>query len=383
MSGRIARCKLSVLGVLGVLLLASSAHAQTTYVAFGDSITEGFGDDPNRAEKGYPPRLEALLQQRGQAAEVRNEGLGGETTTEAVSRINQALEPGDDVLLLMEGTNDIGEQILSNETIAFNLDQIAERAEARGLTVLHATVIPRVNTLYDPQNIVTGDFNGRVRELAWSDERKLADPFEVLIRQTANLGQLYFDKLHPNTLGYDVLARVFADAITNVDTVPPVTGLITPINDSQRVPPTTPLHVNVYDFGTGIDVAATRLVINEQVVETPITGNSRKLEITYTPPAPWRGVVIVKLRSRDMATPTPNQIDREITQFVIEGTTFLPGDIDRDGRVDGADLLAFGPRFGSTRGEIRFAGFADFNADDEVNGVDLAILSSNFGKTSF
>jgi hypothetical protein len=94
-------------------------------------------------------------------------------------------------------------------------------------------------------------------------------------------------------------------------------------------------------------------------------------------------VVIVKLRSRDLATPTPNQIDREVTQFVIAGTTFLPGDIDRDGRVDGADLLAFGPRFGSTRGEIRFAGFADFNTDDEVNGVDLAILSSNFGKTSF
>jgi acyl-CoA thioesterase-1 len=380
---RTPRALLSTCALLALLAGASRIQAQTTYVAFGDSITQGVGDDPNRAEKGYPPRLEALLQQRGQAAEVRNEGLAGETAEEGVSRINQVLRPGDDVLLLMEGTNDVGNQITSTETIVFNLDRIAERAEANGLSVVHATVIPRFGSNYDGTNIVTGDLNGRVRELAWSDERKLADPFEVLLRQISDLGQLYFDKLHPNTAGYDLLARVFADVLTNVDTVPPVTGLITPINDSQRVPPTTPIHLNVYDFGAGIDVAATQLVINEQVVQTPLTGSPRKLEITYAPPEPWKGVVRVRLRSRDLATPTPNQIDREITQFVIAGTTFLPGDIDRDGRVDGADLLAFAPHFGARRGEARFVGFADLNADDEVNGIDLATLSSNFGKTSF
>ena len=369
--------------LLALLAAGSMAQAQTTYVAFGDSITQGAGDDPNRAEKGYPPRLESLLQQRGQTAEVRNEGLGGETTEEGVSRITRVLRAGDDILLLMEGTNDIGAQKVSNETILFNLDRIAEKAEDRGLTVVHATVIPRVGSNYDASNIVTGDYNGRVRELAWSDERKLVDPFEVLMRQPSSLPQIYYDKLHPNTAGYDQLARIFADVLTNVDTVSPVTGLITPVNDSQRVPPTTPLHVNVYDFGAGIDLAATQLVINEQVVNTPLTGNSRKLEITYTPPEPWKGVVVVRLRSRDMATPTPNQLDREITQFVIDGTTFLPGDIDRDGRVDGADLLAFAPHFGSRKGEGRFAGFADLNDDDEINGTDLAILASNFGKSSF
>ena len=373
-----------VLALLALLAGASGVRAQvTTYVAFGDSITEGVGDNPNRAEKGYPPRLEALLQQRGQSAEVRNEGVAGETTIDAISRINRILEPGDDVLLLMEGTNDIGEQAISLETIASNLDQIAERAEARGLTVVHATVLPRFGTNYDPQNIVTGDFNGRVRDLAWSDERKLADPFEVVLRQTPNFGQLYSDKLHPNAAGYDVLARIFADVIMNVDTVPPVTGLVTPVNDSPRVPPNTPVRLSIYDFGAGIELAATQLVVNEQVVSTPLTGNSRKLEVVYNPPQPWRGVVVVRLRSRDLATPTPNQLDREITQFTIEGTTFLPGDLDRDGRVDGADLLIFAPRFGSRRGENRFMGLADLNEDSQIDGVDLAIFASNFGKTSF
>lgn len=367
---------------LALLAAASGARAQTTYVAFGDSITQGIGDDPNRAEKGYPPRLEALLQQRGQAAEVRNAGIAGEATPEGVSRIEKVLQPGDDVLLLMEGTNDIGNQNLSNEAIAFNLDRIAEKAEARGLTVVHATVLPRFETNYDRENIVTGDLNGRVRELAWKEERKLADPFEVF-RTTLNFGNtLYSDKLHPNAVGYDLLARIFADVLTNVDTVPPVTGLVAPVNDSPRVAPTAPIQISLYDFGAGIDVAATRLVVNEQVVETPLTGGPRKVEITYNPPQPWKGVVVVKLRSRDLANP-PNVLDREVTQFTIEGTTFLPGDVDRDGRVDGADLLAFAPRFGARRGEARFAGFADINGDSEVNGADLAMLAANFGKTSF
>lgn len=365
-----------------LLLAASGMRAQTTYVAFGDSITEGIGDDPNRAEKGYPPRLEALLQQRGQTAEVRNEGVAGETAEEGLSRINRVLEPGDDVLLLMEGTNDIGLKV-SNETIAFTVDQIAERAETRGLSVVHATVLPRLNTIVDPLNLITGDFNGLIRDFAWSDERRLADPFEVFFRMTPNPGQYFWDKLHPNAAGYDLLARVFADVLTNVDAVPPVTGRVSPTNDAQNVSPNAPLVIDLYDFGAGIDLANTRLLIDDQVVDTPLTGSSRKLEIRYTPPQPWRGVVRVRLRSRDLATPTPNQIDKEITQFVISGTTFLRGDVDRDGRVDGTDLLAFAPHFGARRGEGRYAGFADINVDDQVDGADLALLAANFGKTSF
>lgn len=364
-----------------LLLAASGVQAQTTYVAFGDSITQGVGDSTTREEKGYPPRLEALLQQRGQNAEVRNEGLAGETVEEGVTRITAAIDAGDDVLLLMEGTNDIGLRV-SNETIAFNVSRIADKAELRGLSVVHATVLPRLNTNVDPVNLITSDFNGRIRDLAWREERRLADPFEVFLTQPGGYAPLYDDKLHPNAAGYDLLARVFADVLTNVDNVPPVTGRVSPPNDAQNVSPDAPLVIDLYDFGTGIDVANTRLVINDQVVDTPITGTQRKLEIRYTPPQPWRGVPIVRLRSRDLASP-PNQLDREVTQFVVAGTTFLKGDIDRDGRVDGTDLLAFAPTFGSRRGDGRFAGFADLNVDDQVDGADLAMLAANFGKTSF
>ena len=377
--------------LLGLAFLAGATGSlaqttPTTYVAFGDSITQGVGDNPNRAEKGWPPRLEALLQARGAAADVRNEGLAGETTQEGVSRIDRVLQAGDDVLLLMEGTNDINARI-SSETIAFNLDRIAEKAEARGLSVVHATIVPRLGSAaYDRTNRVTAAFNGLIRELAWAEERKLADPFEVLFHLTPNFGQYYVggeDKLHPNAAGYDLIARVFADVLTNVDNVPPVTGLLEPGDDAQSVSPAAQVRIDLYDFGAGIDVASVRLLINGQVVETPVTGGPRKVEIRYTPPQPWLGVIKVGLRARDTATP-PNQIDdTEIAQFVTAGTTFLKGDIDRDGRVDGVDLLAFAPTFGARRSDERFRTFGDLNDDGVINGADLAILASNFGKSSF
>lgn len=371
------------------LLVPMASGAQTTptrYIAFGDSITWGFADDPNRAEPGYPPRLEALLNSRGVSAEVENRGLNNETTGEALSRINTVLNntPGD-VLLLMEGTNDINARV-SNETIIANLDSIAQRAEARSMRVVHATVIPRdPRANYDGDNQVTADLAGKIRELAWFRQRRLADPFEVFFFRTPNVFSTHYaggsDRLHPNPTGYDLLARVFADVLTNVDSVPPVTGRIEPRNDEQGVPATTPIRIDLYDFGTGIDLPATRLLINNQEVETPITGSSNKLEIRYDPPQPFTGVVFVGIRSRDTANP-PNTLERMLAQFVIAGTTFLRGDIDRDGRVDGVDLLAFAPRFGAREGDARYRTFADLNGDGFIDGQDLAILGSNFGRSS-
>jgi acyl-CoA thioesterase I len=370
-------------------LLPAAAAAQTRYIAFGDSITFGFADDPSRQpkERGYPGRLDDLLAARGMSAEVENAGLNGESTADGVSRIDRVLnEVNGDVLLLMEGTNDVNAGV-SIETIAFNLNAIADKAEGRGLEVVHGTPIPRhPEARTDGSNRTTGALAGLVRELAADNGRKLADPFEVFFHQTPNVFRDRYvggeDKLHPNASGYDLLAKVFADVLTGVDVVPPVTGRISPRDDQQGVPPTTPIRIDLYDFGQGIDVASTRLVLNEVEVATPVSGDSSRLRIFYEPPAPLRGVVIVKLRSRDLANPA-NTVDRQVVQFVVAGAQFLDGDIDRDGRVDGADLVAFGLAFGSARGDSRFRTFADFDDDGRVDGDDLARLASNFGQTSF
>jgi len=372
--------------LLGGALLPPAATAQVTprtYIAFGDSITFGTGDQANLG--GYPGRLQTLLIARGVNAQVVNAGLPGETTVDGLTRINTVLNRGGDVLLLMEGTNDINEHV-SLETTIFDLNQMATRAEARGMQAVHATIPPRLSSAnYDGTNHFTESLAVQIRELAFRHDRRLADPFEVFFHLTPNFESLYVggsDKLHPNAAGYDLMARVFADVLTNVDSVPPVVGGIFPLDGATDVPASTSIDVDLYDFGAGIDLSATQLLINGQAVVTPLNGTPRKVTISYQSPQPLAGGVTVSLHSRDTATP-PNTLDRQLTQFVIAGTTFLAGDLDRNGRVDGADLLLFAPHFGARTGDPRYRAVCDLNNDGIVDGQDLALLATNFGRSSF
>jgi lysophospholipase L1-like esterase len=374
--------------LLAALVLPAAAGAQTTrYVAFGDSITEGFGDDERPDGQGYPARLEVLLQRAGEDAEVLNRGLGSERTMEGLTRLDDVLaQDGGDVLLLMEGTNDISRAV-SLRTIRFNLDEMARKAEAAGLEVVHATCIPRLpRARFDSDNVQTRRLNQRIRDLAGTTERRLVDPFEELI-DVPNLFSRYYipgsDPVgHPNPEGYDLLAQIFFDALQDVDTVPPVVGLTTPEVGDQEVPPETTIMVDVWDFGDGIDLGTLTLLINNTAVTAAQTGDSTKAVLTYDPPQPLAGVIDISLRARDQATP-PNQVNRSIARVVIAGTTFLAGDITQDGRVDGLDLVRLALRFGARNGEQRFLAAADLNGDRVVDGLDLAVLAANFGKTSF
>jgi lysophospholipase L1-like esterase len=374
------------------VLLAGGAQAQTAYIGFGDSITAGVGDDDLRTEKGYPPRLETLLQGAGINAVVENHGVPGEDTVQGLGRINGVLNDAalsGDVLILMEGTNDISRGI-PVETIRFNLNQMAERAENRGMTVIHSTTIPRLpDAKFDSGNVTNTWLNQNIRDMAGRRGRKLADPFEVFSTTPDLFTRFYYqgndDPVgHPNAAGYDLLAQIFFDVIRNVDRVPPVTGLVSPAHGAKEVSPTAPITVEVWDFGAGIDLAATTLKIDGVATGVVPTGDPKKVTLTYQPPAPLTGIVSVGLSSRDLATAaTPaNTVDREVFSFTIAGTQILTGDLDQDGRVDGADLLRFARRFGARLGETLYSPSADFNNDGIVDGQDLAVLANNFGKSS-
>ena len=143
--------------------LRGGGRQEVVFLAFGDSITEGYGDTSSLGG-GYPSRLERWLRQEGYDAIVENHGVGGETTSSGLSRIDSVLAGGGDYLLLMEGTNDISRRA-SVETIAFNLDEMAARAEALDIIAVHATVIPRIPTApVDASNAATS-------ALAQSDPR--------------------------------------------------------------------------------------------------------------------------------------------------------------------------------------------------------------------
>ncbi|PYQ55752.1 MAG: hypothetical protein DMF53_27420 [Acidobacteria bacterium] len=375
--------------LLGAIpMLASAQTTSKTYLAFGDSITFGIGDDPARTNPGYPPRLQSLLVTAGVNATVSNQGNPGEKTPDGLTRLDSVLANGKagDVLILMEGTNDINKSI-SMETTIFNLDTMAGKAEALGLSVIHATVIPRPpDAKVDPDNLLTEQLNGRIRNLAGVRGRKEADPNEVF-RNLPNLFSGFYSNApddhvgHPNAAGYDILARVFYDVIRGADTVSPVPGIINPVNGATNIKPDATIQVDVWDFGAGIDLANTFLLVNGQPVTVTPQGTALHATLTYQSTTPLSGTVTVGLRSRDLATP-PNTIDRQLAKFTIQGTiTGLQGDVNGDNRVDGMDLILFGLHFGALRGTANYSAAADFNSDGVVDGLDLAILAANFGQT--
>ncbi|MFL6259765.1 MAG: GDSL-type esterase/lipase family protein [Thermoanaerobaculia bacterium] len=374
--------------ILGAIPALASAQTAKTFVAFGDSITAGVGDDPARTSPGYPPRLQALLQSAGVSATVTNSGNPGEKTPDGLTRLNTIVLPqtkSGDILILMEGTNDINKAI-SIETTINDLETMAFNAETRGLSVIHATVIPRPpDAKNDPDNVLTDQLNGRIRNLAGFRGRKEADPNEVF-RNVPNLFSGFYSNDpddhvgHPNAAGYDILARVFYNVIQGIDTVSPVPGIVLPANGDTNVKPDAAIKVDVWDFGRGIDLANTFLLVNGQPVTLAPQGTAQHASFTYQPPAPLSGSVTVGLRSRDLATP-PNAIDRQVAKFTVQGANALQGDVNGDNRVDGSDLILFGLRFGAQRGAANYIATADFNADGMIDGLDLAILAANFGQT--
>lgn len=378
---------------LGIAALtALPAGAQTKYVAFGDSVTNPGGDfdDPSLPcpeECGYPARLEDLLQAAGIQAEVVNAGLGGEDTSQALSRLPDVLaQEGGDVLLLMEGTNDISRGY-SPETVQFNLDRLAEIAEGRGLEVVHATVIPRVPDAIrgDGDNVLTQQLAWEIREMAFQEGRDLADPFEVFGSQPNLFADFYApgeDAVgHPNAAGFDLLAEIFFDVLTGVDSVPPVLGGFEPPDGATNVSPSAQVRLRLYDFGAGIDLAATDLLIDGSAVPASREGNARRLDLRYQPTTGFSGVVEIGYDARDIA-PSPNQRRRIVGTFTTRGTQFVPGDVNRDGRVDGIDLVQLARHFGTSNGDAGYARFVDINQDNRIDGTDLAILASNFGEAA-
>jgi acyl-CoA thioesterase I len=136
-SGYGARAALRNLALaLGLLLaLAGAAAAEVRILAFGDSLTQGFGLPE---EQGFVPRLEAWLRANGAPdVTVINAGVSGDTSAGGLARIDWAL--GDDVdgVIVALGGNDLLRGLDVGE-MRRNLDGILTAIDARGLPVLLA-----------------------------------------------------------------------------------------------------------------------------------------------------------------------------------------------------------------------------------------------------
>lgn len=367
---------------LAALVAASPVAAQTTerYVAFGDSLTFGIGDETGQG--GYPPRLQSQLTTPTKTVTVENRGVDGETTAQGLSRVSSITGTAADTFLLMEGTNDAFADI-SPETIASNLLAIVRRARQQGFgRVLLATVPPIGRTSSGTRTDLSIALSDAIRQAAYEGGLPNPDPHQGLF-DLPNLFANYYsgDGIHLNSAGYAELAEIFADYLQGVDDVAPAPSFVTPGNESTNVAASTLLEVIVFDPLAGVDQATATLTINGAAVATTVGGDARRT-VLQARPGNLAGKPLLGVDVRDVASP-PNRRVEDVSQFTVVGTKFLKGDIDQSGRVDGADLVELAVAFGSRVGDGRYKAIADLDGNGRVDGADLAILASNFGLSSF
>jgi len=128
--GAIPAALLCVVGFAG----AAGADQPVRILAFGDSLTAGYGLAP---ENAFPVKLQARLKADGFDAVVLNGGFSGDTTAGGVSRIKWSLKDKPQYVIVELGANDALRGIAPAVTEA-NLDTILARFRDARVKVLLA-----------------------------------------------------------------------------------------------------------------------------------------------------------------------------------------------------------------------------------------------------
>ena len=116
--------------------VAEEATPSTTskILAFGDSVTEGLGVEP---EEAYPALLQNRLRAAGYEYEVINGGISGETSSAALSRVEWMLTQKPDIVIVETGANDALRGI-DLELTQNNISQIVKRFKESNVVVVLA-----------------------------------------------------------------------------------------------------------------------------------------------------------------------------------------------------------------------------------------------------
>lgn len=221
------------------LLVSSAAQSQqlpNVVALFGDSISVGYNSTfPVRGYVGarlYYGRpsiaLTNILTESGRTSIVPNLGWSGTAsgpsynpglanTSNGLDRINSHLSQTRSAydgkayyVLIMYGTNDSNYDIPASVT-GYNNGLLIDRANAQGFTALVSTIAPCdvcANNVDDINNRIRSNVLSKISSGA---DAHLVDNHAIL---RANWVSQYSDpdRLHPNNIGYDVIANNWFDS---------------------------------------------------------------------------------------------------------------------------------------------------------------------------
>jgi lysophospholipase L1-like esterase len=202
----------------------------TRFLSFGDSLTAGVTSPAVglliiSPPESYPFQLQARItaRYRQQTPVILNEGNPGELASgTGVQRFRSVLmQTRPEVVLLMEGTNDLLVGAAGPNAAINALRAMIVEAKGQNVKVALATIPPQRPDGLRNRGVVARaipEFNDRIRALATAEGATLIDVYNGMKDDLSLIG---IDDLHPTPRGYDVMAGVFFDAIKEAYEVKP------------------------------------------------------------------------------------------------------------------------------------------------------------------
>lgn len=205
---------IALLSALAAVMAAPASAAPVDIVAFGDSLTAGYGLAPGQS---FPEQLEASLRERGHDVTVANAGVSGDTAADGLARLEWSVPAEADIVIVELGAND-ALRGLSPAGTREALEKIVATLQGRGQAVLLAGMIA-------PRNLghaYTEAFDSMYAEIAAEHGVALYPFFLDGVAGAARLNQA--DGVHPTAEGVaaivgsilpDVEAMIAAEAAGN------------------------------------------------------------------------------------------------------------------------------------------------------------------------
>jgi acyl-CoA thioesterase I len=182
---------------------ANAAGRTIRILAFGDSLTQGYGVPPGL---DFPNQLERALKGRGLNVAIINAGVSGDTSAGGLARLDWSLadaKNAPDGAIVELGAND-GLRGLSPVEMEKNLDGILAKLKARKIAVLLAGMM-------SPRNLgasYAAEFDAVFPRLA----KKYGVLFYPFFLEGVALDRALIqpDGLHPNPKGVEIIVKNIA-----------------------------------------------------------------------------------------------------------------------------------------------------------------------------
>ncbi|ABS63012.1 lipolytic protein G-D-S-L family [Parvibaculum lavamentivorans DS-1] len=187
-----------VLVLVSAPVAQASEKAPITIVALGDSLTAGYLLGP---DEGFAERLDRALKEAGhENVNVSNAGVSGDTTSGGLARLDWAVGPEADAVIVELGAND-ALRGLDPALARDNLAEIVARLKERGLPILLAGMLAPPNLGSD----YGAEFNPIYPELAEKEDLILYPFFldGVAGDRRLNLS----DGIHPTAEGIEIIVE--------------------------------------------------------------------------------------------------------------------------------------------------------------------------------